>query len=45
LITPTAVCRAFIVALAMPKSTSLTSPAVDTRTFCGDTSRWTMPIG
>ena len=28
-------------AFAMPKSMSFTSPSNETRTFCGETSRWT----
>ncbi len=30
-------------ARAMPKSTSFTIPSHETRMFCGETSRWTMP--
>jgi len=41
--TPVAVLKALPVALAMPKSVTFTSPARDTRMFCGDTSRWMMP--
>ena len=32
-------------ALATPKSSTRGTPSVPTRTFCGETSRWTMPSG
>ena len=32
-------------ARAMPKSITFTSPSNETSTFCGETSRWTMPSG
>jgi len=34
----------WFIALAMPKSANLISPALLNRTFDGETSRWTMPL-
>ncbi len=45
LMTPVLVCTLDRVALAMPKSHSLTSPAYEQMTFDGDTSRWTIRSG
>ena len=42
---PSRVTCAAIVAFATPKSSRRADPSVETITFCGDTSRWTMPSG
>jgi hypothetical protein len=42
---PARVCVERCAHLAMPKSSSFTSPRAEASTFIGDTSRWTIPSG